>query len=130
MTRHLVASLVIVAGTFVLTRADEPETKPKAKPPSTQDEALGQEGLSQQFKQVEGALLQLALRLEASKRPEDRDRAAIIRDALKQAKAADIDNKFEKLKSLLVPAPEGLLVPTPVSQRVNSVKNDLRLKSS
>src|SRR5215211_5199991 len=30
----------------------------------------------------------------------------------------------EKLKRLLAPAPEGLLVPTPVSQRVNSVKND------
>jgi putative SOS response-associated peptidase YedK len=31
---------------------------------------------------------------------------------------------FEKLQKLLRPAPEGLLVATPVSQRVNSVKND------
>ena len=38
-----------------------------------------------------------------------------------------IDPRFEDvepLKRLLMPAEEGLLVPTPVSQRVNSVRND------
>ena len=33
---------------------------------------------------------------------------------------------LQKLASLLQPAPEGLLIPTAVSQRVNSVKNDDR----
>ncbi|MPZ50189.1 MAG: SOS response-associated peptidase [Dehalococcoidia bacterium] len=34
------------------------------------------------------------------------------------------DEDTERLRKLLVPAPDTLLIPTPVSQRVNSVKND------
>jgi hypothetical protein len=79
-------------------------TAPAADPPVDavrQEAALRQELLARRFRELEHALLRLAQRLEASPKPEDRDKAAAIRKALEVANKESVDVQFDKLIATL-----------------------------
>src|SRR6516225_10858083 len=106
MLRHLLAFVVL--GVFVVgvsVGAQDPDTEKKLKPKSSVEEkdnaVLDQERLARQFRDFESSLLQLAQRLERSNKPEDRERAAILKEAIKKAGEESIDTKFETLVALL-----------------------------
>ncbi|HLN27628.1 MAG TPA: hypothetical protein VK395_07770 [Gemmataceae bacterium] len=106
MARLILASFLMTAlGVCSWVRADDQDakTKPRDKSATLQkeEEALQQERLSKQFKDFELALLNMAQRLERSSKPEDRERAANLRQAIKKASESEVDNKFQALVALL-----------------------------
>ncbi|HEV3255723.1 MAG TPA: hypothetical protein VG013_02465, partial [Gemmataceae bacterium] len=115
MTRRVLASLVMLTlALVVIARADNPinlkvdpkktDQKDDAKldPASTiEDAAIKQERLSRQFREFEGALLRLAQRMETSPKPEDREKAAVLKKAIEKAMTEGVDTKFDKLVNLL-----------------------------
>jgi hypothetical protein len=102
MFRRFLISLIIPAAAFLLSvRADDKDAKTQPKPKSPADAALVQERLADQFRSFENALLQLAHRLERSNKPEDRERAALLKEAIKKASEQNIEMKFKSLVSVL-----------------------------
>jgi hypothetical protein len=102
MTRLLPALLLTGAMVVVLAvRADEPEGKDKPLPKSLAEQALEQERLAGQFQEFEKALLRLKQRLERSPKAEDRERAAVLQEAIKKAGEAGVDMRFKTLIGLL-----------------------------
>jgi hypothetical protein len=102
MFRRFLLSLLIPVALFLLTvRADDQDSKSQPKPKSPQDAAFEQERLADQFHNFENALLHLAQRLERSNKPEDRERAALLKEAIKKASEQNIDMKFKSLVTLL-----------------------------
>src|SRR5262249_38317957 len=83
----------------------EPDSKAKPKAvdltAERDAEAVRQQRLASQFREFEAALLSWSQRLERSTKPEDRERAAVLKEAIKQAGQVGIDNKFDTLVSLL-----------------------------
>jgi len=113
MSRRLLVVLGVLATAFVLAaRADDrlpvkidPKSKgddkrsddatdPKVK---IEDAATQQERLKRQFDDFKQRLLGLAQRMENSAKPEDREKAKILRLAIKKASEAGVDTKFSTL---------------------------------
>src|SRR5262245_47646272 len=105
MTRRLLAGLIVTGLAFVLVaRADDPakDKGDRVDPKAAADAAANkQDRLASQFRDFEAALLRLAQRMEGSSRPEDRQKATILRDAIKKANAEGIDTKFDKLRVMV-----------------------------
>ncbi|HEY1861707.1 MAG TPA: hypothetical protein VGG61_15205 [Gemmataceae bacterium] len=112
MMRRLLATLCVTALAFVLVaRADEPvKLKPGEKPkvenkdkdeqnPKAilQEYEFQQVMAKQQFETFSNALYNLASHLEKSAKPEDKDKAKILREAIKKAAEEGTENKFAKL---------------------------------
>jgi hypothetical protein len=113
MSRRLLAVLGVLATTFVLAvqaqdqlpvrvapknkgdakRADD-GTDPKTK---IEDAATTQERLKRQFDDFKQKLLGLAQRMENSAKPEDREKAKILREAIKRAGEEGVETKFSSL---------------------------------
>src|SRR5262245_5960143 len=77
-----------------------------ADPPAESDTvrktaAFDQERLRQQFGAFQQSLLTLAQRLEKSAKVEDREKAAVLRQAIELASREGVDNQFSKLVSTL-----------------------------
>src|SRR5262249_40615440 len=89
----------------MFVQAADPPAKAKVDdkaPASIQEEArIKQEFLAQRFKAFEAQLLLVAQRLEGSTKQEDRDKAQILRDAIKLASESGVDVRFQKLVDLL-----------------------------
>jgi hypothetical protein len=115
MTRRLLTVLGVLATAFVLAvRADEPripvkidkkagekrfdEADPKVR---IEDAANQQERLKRQFDDFKQALLGLAQTMENSAKPEDREKAKILRLAIKKASEEGVDTKFSTLVEAL-----------------------------
>jgi hypothetical protein len=106
MFRRVLASLLLLTCIVALTaRADDPEPQDKPKDqtqtPDQGKAALQEERLSKQYQTFETALLHLKQRLERSNRPEDRERAAVLNEAIKKSSEVNINAKFETLITLL-----------------------------
>jgi hypothetical protein len=118
MTRRLLGPLVVTALVFTLTvvrAADKPiPVKTSGKSNKTEapsglgdprvrieDAATQQDQLKRQFDEFKASLLRLAQRLEASSRQEDKDKAAILRQAIKEAGERGVDAKFATLVAAL-----------------------------
>lgn len=127
MTRLILASLLMLTLSFVAALYGGEEDS-KAKPASAPNgnEALEQEHLAQQFRKLEAILLQMAQRLERSSKPEDRERAAILKEAIKQAQNAQIDNKFDKLINLLQENKENLDEIKQAADQSKELADDIR----
>jgi len=117
MMRRFLATLSVVAVAFAIgARAAEPINPiPFKKPVDTSkskpdieltpeqialqqaESAIKQDYLKRQFDEFKQSLLRLAHRLESSTKREDKDKAAILKDAIKQASEQGIDNKFNTL---------------------------------
>jgi hypothetical protein len=101
MIRPLLAALLTTA-IFLAARADDSaKTKAKPAPSESVDPVLEQQRLAGKFEDFKAALLRLAQRLSSSTRAEDRDRAVILKTAIKEASEKDINHKFEYLIGLL-----------------------------
>ncbi len=74
------------------TRQDAADPKVKIEDAATQ-----QERLKRQFDDFKQKLLGLALRMENSAKPEDREKAKILRQAIKKASEEGVDTKFSSL---------------------------------
>lgn len=113
MTRRLLAPLLLtVLGFALVAQAQPPQPGPKADPKAKPDEkekqdvdpkavadaaALKQERMARQFRDFENALLRLKQRLQDSPRPEDKQKALILDQAIKKASTGGIDTRFDKL---------------------------------
>src|SRR5579884_1619610 len=117
VTRRLLVVLGVLATTFALTaraqerlpvkigpreksdvKRAEDKTDPKAK---IEDAATEQERLRRQFDDFKQKLLRLAQTLENSTKPEDREKAKILREAIKKASAEGVETRFSSLIEML-----------------------------
>ncbi len=116
-TRRLLVVLGVLATTFALTaraqerlpvkigprdksdvKRSEDKTDPKAK---IEDAATEQERLRRQFDDFKQKLLRLAQTMENSTKPEDREKAKILREAIKKASAEGVETRFSSLIEML-----------------------------
>jgi len=116
MTSRLLAALGVTALAFVLAaqaaepiKINKPADRPSATPDLSPEQidlqqreaAQKQDQLKRQFDEFKQSLLRLAHRLESSTKQEDKDRAAILKDAIKVASEQGVDTKFATLISKL-----------------------------
>jgi hypothetical protein len=105
MIRRVLGCFLIAALAWGLAvRADDPAPKDKPKDKVTADladQSFEQKQLKRQYELFEASLLQLAQRLQRSPKAEDRERANILKEALKKASDEAIKPKFETLINLL-----------------------------
>ena len=108
MMRRIPVLLGMVTTTLVmLAHAAEPQPSKaklgdKVDTASLQGEALlAQEKLAKSFKEFTARLLLLAQQMEASNKEEDREKAKILRDAIKLANEGGVDLRFGKVVDLL-----------------------------
>jgi hypothetical protein len=104
--RYLLAGLGLVAlAGVLLLRADEPGATPAKTADNSnkikQDLPVQEDILSRRFQKFQDSLQTLMERLERSSKLEDRERAAVLRKALDQAKDASITTRFEQLVNFL-----------------------------
>lgn len=95
---------VLTAGLFVLTSAltAQPPAKPaapgSAEPAPSQDDLKAkQEDNKEKFRAFKEALFRLATRLEKSDRPEAKDQAKVLRQALDEIEKKGVDGQFANL---------------------------------
>jgi hypothetical protein len=117
VTRRLLVVLGVLATTFVVTaraqdrppvkiaprdksgvKRSEEKTDPKLK---IEDAATEQERLRRQFDDFKQKLLRLAQTLENSTKPEDREKAKVLRDAIKKASSEGVETRFSSLIEML-----------------------------
>ncbi len=96
----LAAAALALAPTLRAGDAGKPADNP-ARASISETAAVRQEVLSRQFKDFEQQLLRLALRLEKSGKPVDRERAKSLKKAIAVASGEALDNRFDKLVQLL-----------------------------
>ena len=93
-------TLAILIGALASISAQPPKPAPiPAQPASTVDATKQQEENLKFFKEFEAALLRLALRYEASDKPEDKARAKTVRSALELAQKEGVSSQFVTLVS-------------------------------
>lgn len=117
MTRRVLIVLGVMATTFLVSaraqdrlpvkigprdkssvKRSEDKTDPKTK---IEDAATEQERLRRQFDDFKSKLLGLAQRMENSTKPEDRDKAKILREAIRKASAEGVETRFSSLIEML-----------------------------
>jgi hypothetical protein len=117
MTRRLLVVLGTLATTFVLTaraqdrlpvkigprdKSDVKRSEDKANPKSKiEDVATEQERLRRQFDDFKQKLLRLAQTMENSTKPEDREKAKVLRQAIQKASAEGVETRFSSLIEML-----------------------------
>src|SRR5579875_2421889 len=79
-------------------KRSEDKTDPKTK---IQDAATEQARLQRQFDDFKAKLLRLAQMMENSAKPEDRDKAKILREAIKKASTEGVETRFSTLIEML-----------------------------
>ncbi|HWG44605.1 MAG TPA: hypothetical protein VN688_17645 [Gemmataceae bacterium] len=113
MSRRLLAVLGVLATVFVVTAAAQETLPGKIAPKNKsdikrsgdtadprvkiEDAATQQERLKRQFDDFKQKLLGLALRMENSGKAEDRDKAKILREAIKRSSEKGIETQFSSL---------------------------------
>ncbi len=113
MTRRLLAVLSVLATTFVLAAHAEDRFPAKVDPRKArdvrrtddktdpkilvEDAATEQERLKRQFDEFKQKLLVLAQRMENSTKPEDREKAKTLREAIKKASEEGVETRFSSL---------------------------------
>jgi hypothetical protein len=112
MTRRVLASMFVAAVAFaLLAHAQGPQTDPKAKPPRTEEEidpratlddlAIKQERMQRAFNDFKAALLRLSQRMAVSPKPEDKEKARVLKIAVEKAHEEGIEQGFDKIVGIL-----------------------------
>src|SRR5438067_2339434 len=109
MHRLLAGLSVALLFGVALSAADPTSPKPAAPPAASdadlerikQQAAFDQERLRRQFNAFQQSLLTLKQRLEKSSKPEDREKAAVLQQAIDLASKEGVDNQFSKLVATL-----------------------------
>lgn len=106
--RHRLLTLVLVGllpGAWGVALEVEAQTSTPADPTipdrSRPEVIRKQEELKNQFQEFSSALRRLAIRLERSSKPEDQQRAKVLRKAIDLAEKEGVDNQFTKLITIL-----------------------------
>ncbi|HTK75697.1 MAG TPA: hypothetical protein VL371_10600, partial [Gemmataceae bacterium] len=98
--------VALIATAVVLGPSARAADEPPAKPPVSTDAdlqktkqaaAFEQERLRRQFSEFQQKLLALAQRYEKSSKPEERERALVLKQAIELAAKEGVDNQFNKL---------------------------------
>jgi hypothetical protein len=113
MTRRVLVAVLLAPLAFaLLAKAADDPAKPdaKSKKPvedkldvkSTLDDLAGRQiRMQANFSDFKSALLRLSQRMANSPKPEDRDRAKLLKQALEKANEEGIENSFDKLVQIL-----------------------------
>lgn len=102
MTRRLLATVAVLTLALVGTIWAEDAAKNQDTLPTIKNAAaLQQEMLARQYHEFEQALLRLAQRLERSSKPEDKDKAVLLKKAIDLASKEGVNTRFDKLVSTL-----------------------------
>jgi hypothetical protein len=96
-----VLTIALLTATVSLRAADTPSAVDPNTKKDQQQAAYEQERLRREFTAFEQSLLTLAQRYEKSSRAEDREKAVVLRQAIKLAADAGVDNQFNKLVATL-----------------------------
>src|SRR5215472_11690712 len=100
MVHRSLCALALCAGAvfLLLGRTGKVAAEPADAPAKVRSEiALQQEVMARQFREVEQTMLRLAQRLEASSKPQDREKAVVLRKALDFAGKEGVHLKFDHL---------------------------------
>jgi hypothetical protein len=102
MKRLVVALIATAVALGPSARADNPPATPPASTDADlhktkQTAAFEQERLRRQFNEFQQKLLALAQRYEKSSKPEERERALVLKQAIELAAKEGVDNQFNKL---------------------------------
>jgi hypothetical protein len=101
MPRLLTVLTIALLAASVNLRADEPKPAVTDSQKDKQQAAFEQERLRREFSAFQQSLLTLAQRYEKSSKPEDREKALVLRQAIDLAAKEGIDNQFNKLVASL-----------------------------
>jgi hypothetical protein len=104
MVPRSLCALALCAGTAFLLLGDTGRlpAEPADTPAKVRNDiAAQQEVMARQFREVEQTMLRLAQRLEASGKPQDREKAAVLRKALDYAGKEGVRLKFDHLAGVL-----------------------------
>jgi hypothetical protein len=111
MTRRVLASVFFAMAAFALLANAEPPKVDTKKPVPEKDKLdidssvkdLASKQVRQQalFSDFKSALLRLSQRMAASPKPEDQERAKLLKQALEKANEEGIENSFDKLVMIL-----------------------------
>ncbi|HZT34860.1 MAG TPA: hypothetical protein VFA15_02995, partial [Nitrososphaera sp.] len=102
--------LLLTAFAFVWTvQAEDPKKQaPKKEETAVREDAVvQQERLAKQYAAFEQILLRMAQRLERSNKPEDREKAVVLKEAIRKAGDVGLSLRFERLIATLR-APNGV----------------------
>jgi hypothetical protein len=108
MTNRLLAALGVAALAIVFTVQAEPPKRPDAGIPTDDSQATpdnitrSTSRNAQDYKKFEEALFRLVHRLERSPRAEEREKAQGLRKAIDLANKFQVENRFDKLLTILV----------------------------
>src|SRR5262245_19368778 len=96
-------TIVTIVATPLFLAAQTPPTKKESDEidSTKQKTSFDLERNRQQFTAFQQSLLALAQRLEKSSKPEDREKAVVLRQAIELASKEGVDNQFHKLVSTL-----------------------------
>jgi hypothetical protein len=100
MLRHSILMLTLASSMVCLAFAGQ-QDKQKSTANNKEDLTILEERLASQFNTFQSNLLQMAQRLERSSKPEDRERAVLLKDAIKKTQELGTPNKFTTLIELL-----------------------------
>jgi hypothetical protein len=100
MLRRSFLFLTLVFSMACLALAGQQDQQ-KSAPTSKEDLTILEERLASQFNAFQANLLQMAQRLERSSKPEDRERAVLLKEAIKKTQDLGTPNKFTTLIDLL-----------------------------
>src|SRR5436190_6848733 len=101
MLRQSVLFLALLGSMACLALAGQQDAQKAATPSGKEDLTILEERLASQFNAFQSNLLQMAQRLERSAKPEDRERAVLLKDAIKKTQELGTPNKFTTLIDLL-----------------------------
>src|SRR5216684_1186440 len=100
MLRRSFLLLTLVCSMACLALAGQQDQQ-KSTTNNKEDLTILEERLASQFNAFQSNLLQMAQRLERSSKPEDRERAVLLKDAIKKTQELGTPNKFATLIELL-----------------------------
>jgi hypothetical protein len=96
-----VLSVTLMAVSLSVRAADQPPSKPDTTDQQLQKDrqqaAYDQERLRREFSAFQQKLLAMAQRYEKSAKPEEREKALVLRQAITLAEKEGVDNQFNKL---------------------------------
>jgi CRISPR/Cas system-associated endonuclease Cas3-HD len=93
--------MLVLAGSMTCLAFAGQQDQQKPTQSSKEDLTILEERLSSQFNAFQANLLQMAQRLERSPKPEDRQRAVLLKDAIKKTQELGTPNKFTTLIDIL-----------------------------
>ena len=101
MLRHSILMLTLALSMACMALGGQQDQQKSTGANNKEDLTILEERLATQFNTFQSNLLQMAQRLERSSKPEDRERAVLLKDAIKKTQELGTPNKFTTLIEML-----------------------------